>query len=149
MEESLESISQLCLGISWGLCCSEALMIFHLVQSNRPHTKRTWPSAGSPVLFCLWCLKLVMLKLKSLTKVISLQLLLLCQCTNCYDTDVMCHGHTPSFWVRMSEGTSVWPQHNSTSFNRNGWKIIAVSRSRENTEWISLWGNQNFTASYL
>lgn len=37
----------------------------------------------------------------------------------------------------MSEGTSMQPQYNSISFNRSGWKIIATSGSREDTEWVS------------
>ena len=49
----------------------------------------------------------------------------------------MYHGHTSSFWVIMFEGASVQPQYNSISCNRSGWKIIAVSRSREDTERVS------------
>lgn len=49
----------------------------------------------------------------------------------------MYHGHTSSSWVTMSEGISMQTHYNSLNFNRTGWKIIDVSRSREDTEWLS------------
>lgn len=45
----------------------------------------------------------------------------------------------------MSEGTFMQPQYNSINFNSSGWKIIAVSRSREDTEWVS-YGEIRITA---
>lgn len=45
----------------------------------------------------------------------------------------------------MSEGTFMQPQYNSINLNSSGWKIIAVSRSREDSEWES-YGEIRITA---
>lgn len=144
MEKSLKSLRKLCLGISWGLCCNGDLIIFHLVGPIKysPH-KKGWS-------FC-WVSDTVLSVVPKVGNTeaqipyksgivgifCALWLLPVCQCTDCHGTDFVYHRCTTSFWVMMSEGTSMQPQCNSINFNRSGWKIIAVSRSREDTEWVS------------
>lgn len=79
----------------------------------------------------------------------ALWLLPVCQCTDCHGTDFAYHRHTSNFWVMMSEGSSMQPQYNSINFNRSGWKIIVLSKSREDTEWVSYGEIRIMAASML
>lgn len=144
MEKSLKSLRKLCLGISWGLCCNGDLIIFHLVGPIKysPHKMgRSFCWVSDTILSVVPKVGNTEAQIPYKSGIVgifcALWLLPVCQCTDCHGTDFVYHRCTTSFWVMMSEGMSMQPQCNSINFNRSGWKIIAVSRSREDTEWVS------------